>query len=72
MILYTTMPHELVYQTANSEFQKQMVIEYDGIPLLVEMNEEHNVRVIQNMSSNPHHFLDARYSPGTILSKPWV
>lgn len=68
MILYTTMPQELVFQTISSEYEKKMVVEYDGIPLLVEKDEEQNYRVIQIMSTNPNHFLDDRYSPGTILS----
>lgn len=68
MILYTTMPQELVFQTISSEYEKKMVVEYEGIPLLVEMDDDQNYRVIQIMSTNPNHFLDNRYSPGTVLS----
>ncbi len=68
MILYTTMPQELVFQTNDTEFNKQMIIEHNGIPMLVERNEENNLRVLQIMSSNPNHYLDERYCPGTILS----
>ena len=47
MILYTTMPQEIIFQTPESEYGKQTVIEYEGIPVLVEMNENHDYRVIQ-------------------------
>ena len=53
MILYTTMPQEIIFQTPESEYGKQTVIQYEGIPLLVEMNENHDYRVIQVMSSDP-------------------
>lgn len=68
MILYTTMPQELIFQTPESEFSKQTIIHYEGIPLLVEMDENHDYRVIQVMSSDPNHYLDDRCCPGSILS----
>ncbi|WP_071395280.1 YlzJ-like family protein [Bacillus tuaregi] len=68
MILYTTMPQELVYQTQESEYEKQKVIDYDGIPLLVEMNENHDYRVLRVMSSDPSHYMDNRLCPGAILA----
>ena len=33
MILYTTMPQELIFQTDESDFGKQTVIQYQGIPI---------------------------------------
>lgn len=68
MILYTTMPQELIYQTQESEFEQQQVINYEGIPLLVEMNENHDYRVLRVMSSDPNHYMDDRFCPGMILS----
>ncbi|MBB6444215.1 YlzJ-like family protein [Bacillus benzoevorans] len=68
MILYTTMPQELVYQTPVSEFGKQEIIQYEGIPLLVERDENQSYRVIQVMSTDPTHFLDGRCTPGRILT----
>ncbi|MCQ6274158.1 YlzJ-like family protein [Bacillus sp. V3B] len=68
MILYTTMPQELIFQTDESEFSKQTIIQYEGIPLLVEMDDNHDYRVIQVMSSDPSHYLDDRCYPGNILS----
>jgi hypothetical protein len=68
MILYTTMPQELVFQTQESEFGKQEIIQYEGIPLLVERDENQSYRVIQVMSTDPKHFLDNRCTPGLILN----
>ena len=68
MILYTTMPQELIFQTDAIEYGKQTVIEYEGISVLVEMNENHDYRVVRVMSSNPDDYLDGRLCPGTILS----
>ena len=68
MILYTTMPQELIFQTDELEYSKQTMIDYEGIPLLVEMDENKDFRVIRIMSSDPSHYLDERYGPGTILS----
>lgn len=69
MILYTMMPQELVFQTPVTEYGKQEIIHYDGIPLLVEQDENHRYRVIQIMSTDPSHFLDHRCAPGTILPR---
>ena len=38
------------FSDAESEYGKQTVIQYQGIPLLVEMDENHDYRVIQMMS----------------------
>nr|WP_295971618.1 YlzJ-like family protein [uncultured Bacillus sp.] len=69
MILYTTMPQELIFQTPSSKFAMQEIIQYDGIPLLVERDENHCYRIIQIMSTDPGHFLDSRCAPGTVLTK---
>ena len=68
MILYTTMPQDLIFQTEAMEYGKHTVIDYEGIPLLVEMDDNHDYRVVRVMSSNPDHYLDGRLCPGTILS----
>jgi hypothetical protein len=69
MILYTTMPQELIFQTLEAEYSKQTVIQYEGIPVLVEIDENHDYRVLRVMSSDPCHYLDHRCSPGSIISK---
>ncbi len=68
MILYTTIPQELIFQTDELEYGKQTMIDYEGIPLLVEMDENRDYRVVRVMSSDPGHYLDERCGPGTVLS----
>lgn len=68
MILYTMMPHELIFPTDPAEYSKQRVVQYQGIPLLIEAVDEQNARVVQVMSSDPVHFLDQRCCPGAKIS----
>jgi hypothetical protein len=69
MILYTAMPQELIFQTSEEEYGKQTMIDYEGIPLLVERDEQHHYRVIRVLSSDPNHYLNESYCPGSILTK---
>ncbi|MDE3838575.1 ribonuclease [Bacillus methanolicus] len=68
MILYTMMPHELVFPTEDHEFGKQRTIIYNGVPLLVEMEDDHSFRIVRNLSSDPKHYLDSRCNPGEKIS----
>lgn len=64
MILYTMMPQELIYQVETSEFEKQKLVTYEGIPLLVNMEDGQKCTVIRVMSSDPSHFMNDKCSPG--------
>ncbi|MHC8521833.1 YlzJ-like family protein [Rossellomorea sp. H39__3] len=66
MILYTIIPQEAVFATDPEVYASQMMIDYEGVPLMVQ-KEEQNYRVLRVMSSDPSHFLDSRFSPGMIL-----
>ncbi|WP_370294523.1 YlzJ-like family protein [Rossellomorea marisflavi] len=66
MILYTIIPQEAVFATDPDVYVSQMMIDYEGVPLMVQKEEE-NYRVLRVMSSDPSHFLDSRFSPGMIL-----
>jgi hypothetical protein len=68
MILYTMMPQELIYPTAENEFGKQLMVQYNGIPLLVEQTENNCYQVLRVMSSDPNHYLDDRCYPGAKIS----
>lgn len=65
MIMYTMMPNELIYPTAQEVFEKQQMIDYHGIPLLVAKNEQQEVEVIRILSSDPKHYLDLTIQPGS-------
>lgn len=67
MILYTMMPHELVFPTTDDEFKKQTVVNGEGFSLVVEPVSGSECRVVSLISSNPQHYLDSKYSPGQII-----
>lgn len=68
MTLYTMMPHELIFPYEADAYKKQRTIMYQGVPLLVELADDQTVEVIRVISSDPQHFLDERYFPGTKIS----
>jgi hypothetical protein len=68
MILYTMMPQELIYPVENQEYGQQLMIQYDGIPLLVEQTSDNCYQVLRIMSSDPNHYLDSRCCPGAKIS----
>jgi hypothetical protein len=65
MILYTIMPEHFIFQTAAEEYEKQKMVYYDGIPFLVQKTETNEYEIIRNLSTNPLHFLEQKYAPGT-------
>ncbi|WP_064093657.1 YlzJ-like family protein [Rossellomorea aquimaris] len=67
MILYTTVPYDLIFQSDAKAYNAQMVMEHNGIPLLVQQ-EENKYRVIRVMSSDPAHFLNDSVCPGEFIT----
>lgn len=68
MILYTMMPHEQVFPPAENEQANQILITYNGIPVMAEWTENHEYRVIRVMSTDPNHFMDPGCMPGSKIS----
>lgn len=68
MILYTMMPQELIFPFDADAYQKQKTILYQGVPLLVETSDEQTVQILRVLSTDPQHYLDDRYTPGTKIS----
>jgi len=68
MIMYTMMPEELIFPIQQDTYEKQQIIQYNGIPLLVEKNELHQYEVIRILSTDPNHYLHAPIQPGTKLN----
>ncbi|MBP2240187.1 hypothetical protein J2Z40_000740 [Cytobacillus eiseniae] len=68
MILYTSMPHELIFPTEMNEYDKQKVVSYEGTSLLVEMTEGNNCTVLRVMSSDPADFMNEKFSPGAKIT----
>ena len=68
MILYTMMPQELIFPTETVSASKQMMVNYEGVPLLVEMTDTQDVQVIRVLSTDPQHYMDDRIHPGSKIS----
>lgn len=68
MILYTTVPLELVFPNQTDAFEKQKTINMNGIPLLVECTDSQTIEIVRVLSTDPQHFLDERFSPGRKIS----
>ena len=64
MIMYTMMPEELIFPMSQDIYEKQQVINYNGIPLLVSKNEANELEVIRVLSTDPNHFLQTDMQPG--------
>jgi hypothetical protein len=68
MILYTMMPHELIFPVQEQDYEQTELVSYQGVPLLVEKTEDYGYRVIRVVSTDPQHYLNDQFCPGTKIS----
>ncbi|MED3978000.1 YlzJ-like family protein [Priestia megaterium] len=69
MILYTMMPQELIFQQSYQQEQSQpTLVNHNGIPVIVEENEQKQQQIVRILSTNPQDYLNENYYPGQILS----
>lgn len=68
MTLYTMMPLELVFPVQEQDYPKSLLVFYQGVPLIVEKTDDHYYQVIRVVSTDPQHYLNANFSPGTKIS----
>ena len=68
MILYTILPHEAVFPPEQSAYDKQNIIEWNGVELLVERTSLTECRVVQVLSTNPQDYLNEATQPGQMLT----
>jgi YlzJ-like protein len=68
VILYTTMPLELIFPYEGESSSNQQMVSYQGIPLLVESADGQNAQVIRILSTDPQHYLDNQICPGAKIS----
>ncbi|MHB1420632.1 MAG: YlzJ-like family protein [Bacillota bacterium] len=67
MILYTTLPEEVVLE--GMEQQRNWVeTEYEGITMQVEPLNFGEARVVRIYSTDPQDYLNPRYQPGSVIS----
>lgn len=68
MILYTMMPHELVFPEQAQTETGQMLVTYEGIPVMVERTDAQDYRIVRVVSTDPQHYLHDRITPGAKIS----
>ena len=68
MILYTMMPQELIFPSEPDAFHHQCTIMHEGVELLVETTSGDTGRIVRILSTDPQHYLDERFAPGTKIS----
>jgi hypothetical protein len=68
MILYTTMPMELIFPHESESSSVQQMVSFQGIPLLVESVDGQNAQIIRILSTDPQHYLDNQICPGAKIS----
>ncbi|WP_078554580.1 YlzJ-like family protein [Bacillus alkalicellulosilyticus] len=66
MILYTMLPEEMIFPQEDS-FANQKYVQFEGGSLLVEQVNELEFKVVRLISSDPAHYLDNKYAPGSVI-----
>lgn len=66
-MLHTIVPLEVVLDNSFSDLPQQQIIKIDGVQLMVEPIDLWEVKVIRVISSNPAHYLEPRFQPGSSI-----
>lgn len=68
MLHWTLLPEELIFDSLDSSQAVPPIHEtiVDGIPLLVQQDGD-GFRVVRLLSTDPAHFLDPRFQPGSFI-----
>jgi YlzJ-like protein len=68
MILYTSMPEELIFPVQNADFESVSTIEMNGLQMVVRQTEQNQYEIVRLLSTDPQDFLNEQYSPGQKIS----
>jgi hypothetical protein len=67
MILYTTVPEELIFPQENTNTQ-QLIVDIKEGQLVLEQVSNQEFKVVRLISSDPNAYLNENYSPGKMIS----
>ncbi|RFU61586.1 YlzJ-like family protein [Peribacillus glennii] len=67
MILYTLMPLEQIFPAAENEYSRLVTVNIGGVQLSAEMQEGRGYRVERILSTDPAHYLDQSFQPGSTV-----
>lgn len=65
MIYYSVIPAELALQDPSQERPETQEVMVDGVSMVVEMEGPGEGRILRLLSTNPSHYIDPRYQPGS-------
>lgn len=68
MILHTTIPEQLIFSNEEIKESKEMMVNYRGIPIVVERMNHDQMKICRILSTNPNDYLQTELTPGTIIS----
>ncbi|GGB30764.1 hypothetical protein F3157_04530 [Virgibacillus dakarensis] len=66
-MLYTPLSEADIFPCSDKEFSNRQCISYQGKQLYVEQLDDGSYQILQLLSTDPQDFMDAAYTPGTIL-----
>ncbi|RFU67827.1 YlzJ-like family protein [Bacillus sp. V59.32b] len=67
MILYTMTPHDQIFPSDEESFSRYVAVNYNGVQLLAEKQENNDYRVDRIISTDPAHYLDETIQPGATI-----
>ncbi|MFN7250777.1 MAG: YlzJ-like family protein [Anaerobacillus sp.] len=67
MILYTTVPEELIFPQENTGAQ-QVIVDIKEGQLVLEQVSNQEFKVVRLISSDPNAYLNENYTPGKMIS----
>ena len=68
MVLYTIVPPEFLFDDDDPEEVVPVKAAVNGVPVLVVPTGEGKGRIERLLSTDPDHFLDPLFQPGTVVS----
>lgn len=70
MIYYSVIPAEMALQDSSQEEAETREITVDGVSMVVELEGSGEGRILRLLSTNPTHYMDPRYQPGSKIRLP--
>ncbi|EGL81924.1 hypothetical protein CathTA2_2580 [Caldalkalibacillus thermarum TA2.A1] len=67
MIIYTSMPLELVYEGYEQFQPRYEEIDYNGVKMVIEPSGPFKAKIVRLISADPQDYLNPNYSPGSML-----
>ncbi|CEH29368.1 hypothetical protein AM501_20375 [Aneurinibacillus migulanus] len=64
MIIYSTLPMEIIFQNEDAAAYDNMEIQMNGMTMLVQPCGNNEARIVRLISPNPYDYMNPAYTPG--------